>query len=201
MGEFSVFDRSNQLILDTRRLLEGHARLVPVRARLLTLSGREIALVEWTWRGTRFTVVRRAAITISWLGNGTIYVLLGALLFATVASSGHSIVVALAAMTVAHLFYPWIKLACARQRPQAIRSTIVPLLPSLDLHSFPSGHVMTMTAAITPVLRYQPELWPQASVIWTLMAWSRMACGHHYLSDILAGALLGFAVAIPFMWL
>lgn len=196
-----MFGRSAQLILNTRRRVEGHARLVPLRTRLLHLSGREVALVEWTWRGTRFTVVRRAAIAISWLGNGLIYLLLGALLIATATSSGRSIAAAIGAMAVGHLVYPWIKLAFARQRPQAICSNIVPLLPVLDLHSFPSGHVMTMTAAITPIVRYHPELWPQASIVWLLMAWSRMACGHHYLSDVLAGALLGLVVALPFLWM
>ena len=57
--------------------------------------------------------------------------------------------------------------------------------------------MMTLTAAMLPALIHNPVLAWFAAPFWILMAWSRMACGHHFPSDVLAGTLLGLAAAWP----
>jgi undecaprenyl-diphosphatase len=104
------------------------------------------------------------------------------------------------AMLIAHLLYPWIKLACARERPFAICDQLRPLLKTLDRLSFPSGHLMTLTAASVPILLVFPHFWPGVALVWLAMAWSRVACAHHFPTDVIAGTALGVSIATPLSW-
>jgi membrane-associated phospholipid phosphatase len=64
-----------------------------------------------------------------------------------------------------------------------------------DPHSFPSGHAAR--AALIAVLATGLGPAPLAAVLWIwapLVALARVAMGVHYLSDIVAGALLGLLV-------
>jgi undecaprenyl-diphosphatase len=68
---------------------------------------------------------------------------------------------------------------------------------STDPHSFPSGHaaraflIATIATGLGPA-GLAPALW-----IWApLVSLARVAMGVHYLSDILAGALVGILVAL-----
>lgn len=68
--------------------------------------------------------------------------------------------------------------------------------------SFPSGHAAYAAAtAIAVVLlfsrpRGRGRLWALAVLVIAAMAWSRTYLQVHWLSDVLAGALLGLAVAL-----
>lgn len=138
------------------------------------------------------------AIALSKLGNGWIYPLLVAAILAKWGLSGLRIIApaALSAMLL-HGVYPYLKDWCGRSRPYQTAPELPSLLDTLDAHSFPSGHTMTMVGVLTPVVM----LWPAATasaVLMTLgMAWSRVATAHHYPSDVLAGAALGFGVGYP----
>ncbi len=67
--------------------------------------------------------------------------------------------------------------------------------------SFPSSHAMNNFAVATLfAFYYRRGLWAFAA--WaSLVALSRPAVGVHYPSDILAGALLGIAVAAGILWI
>ncbi len=62
--------------------------------------------------------------------------------------------------------------------------------------SFPSGHVSGMTALVTPyILEYQDDK-PWIHLLWSLPAYqmaARVKVQEHWQSDVIAGALLGFA--------
>jgi undecaprenyl-diphosphatase len=73
----------------------------------------------------------------------------------------------------------------------------VPLLPALDQHSFPSGHAMTLPAALVPMALQFPQTMGLAFATGLLMAWARLASAHHYPSDVAVGAALGVAVSYP----
>ena len=73
----------------------------------------------------------------------------------------------------------------------------LPLLRALDEHSFPSGHAMTLTAALVPFVLAFPHVLGLAFATWLLMAWARLASAHHYPSDVAAGAVLGVCVSYP----
>jgi undecaprenyl-diphosphatase len=65
----------------------------------------------------------------------------------------------------------------------------------LDEFSFPSGHTLHAVVFSTVVTAYYPPLgwlvWPFTA----LVAASRLVLGLHYVSDVLAGALIGASIA------
>jgi undecaprenyl-diphosphatase len=91
----------------------------------------------------------------------------------------------------AHAVYPWIKRKIGRPRPFERMPDWHPGIPVLDRYSFPSGHCMTVTAVAIPLaLAYSQWLLP-ILVLGLTIAWARMACAHHYPSDLVAGCALG----------
>lgn len=166
------------------------------RAGLSRLSDREIALVGRMCAAARSSRLERTAVAVSWLGNGTIYLILAALLVAFVGrTSARTLALAALSGAVSHLIYPSLKRFAARPRPFEHRGGPAAGSVPLDAFSFPSGHLMTLSATLTPVLLRWPRLWLVAVGLWLVLAWSRVATAHHYPSDLLGGTLLGIAVA------
>jgi undecaprenyl-diphosphatase len=56
---------------------------------------------------------------------------------------------------------------------------------------------MTLTAVLLPIMHARPALWPFAAGALGALAWCRLASAHHYPSDVLAGACVGAAIALP----
>lgn len=193
--------RSRLRLVQAREQLERHHGLAPLRRWLVELGEHEIKWVEMAWRGTLRPSLRHAAVAVSRLGNGSAYLFLTAILLVALDNALRPVLVAGVSVLLAHLIYPWTKVACGRQRPCELRAELEPRLASLDRHSFPSGHSMTLTAALVPLVAAFPASWPLALLAWLLMAWSRIACGHHFPSDVLAGTALGVGVAAPLAWL
>jgi undecaprenyl-diphosphatase len=144
------------------------------------------------------TAVRRLAIGVSKLGNGWIYLLLAPLVFWGLGWNGWR-VVALAGVNAAllHTLYPIIKRRFRRKRPFHVDARLPSLLKTLDEHSFPSGHAMTITGVMAPIVLAWPAMTVSAVVIILSMAWSRIATAHHYPTDVIAGIALGVALAFP----
>jgi undecaprenyl-diphosphatase len=141
---------------------------------------------------------RLCAVGISKLGDGWLYPLLAALIFAGWGLSGYRIVMlAVANAALLHGLYPFIKRRFRRLRPFTVDPKLTSLLATLDEHSFPSGHVMTLTGVLAPIV----ILWPVTATLAVLMAcclaWARIATAHHFPSDVVAGAVLGVGVGYP----
>ena len=56
---------------------------------------------------------------------------------------------------------------------------------------------MTVAAVAVPLLLSFPQLQAMILSLCVLIAWSRIACGHHYPSNVLLGVGLGIAVSMP----
>jgi membrane-associated phospholipid phosphatase len=57
--------------------------------------------------------------------------------------------------------------------------------------SFPSSHMSANLALLSVIVYFYPAIWPVA-IIWTLfMAYARLHNGMHYLTDVVAGTILG----------
>jgi len=85
-----------------------------------------------------------------------------------------------------------VKFTVKRSRPEGEWGTIY---RATDPHSFPSGHSTRafMLAVIT--LGFGPQWFAIVLLIWApLIALARVAMGVHYLSDIIAGFLLGIVI-------
>jgi undecaprenyl-diphosphatase len=142
----------------------------------------------------RFPVA--AANAVSRLGNGPIYLLIvGAVILFHPHEAATIIICAAASIFLLHCIYPIMKRATARPRPRDVEADFPDSPPPLDKFSFPSGHVMTLSAALTPIVYVAPRAWPLGVAVWAAMAWSRLAVGHHYASDVAAGTIMGAAVS------
>lgn len=94
-----------------------------------------------------------------------------------------------------------IKPLVARARPfEAL--DLVPLLPHPGGYSFPSGHAGSSFATAT-AFWFSYRGWPGklALCLALMIALTRVLLLAHYLTDILAGALLGIACALFVRWL
>jgi undecaprenyl-diphosphatase len=163
----------------------------------------ELRSVRYLSAMTRFRTVRSLTLLVNLLGNGWIYPpILLAILLSNLSNGWTVIGIAFLATAVAHALYAVIKRRIARPRPCEKDPGLSPLTRALDRYSFPSGHCMTLTAVLVPLVRSVPDLWPAAIAALCILAWCRLAAAHHYPSDTLAGIGLGAAVATPFaVWL
>jgi undecaprenyl-diphosphatase len=137
-----------------------------------------------------------AANAVSRLGNGPIYLFIVAAV--ALFHPQHALTTlgcATLSILLLHSVYPIVKRTTARPRPRDVAPVFPESIPTLDRYSFPSGHVMTLTAALTPIVHSAPRVWPVVIAMWAAMAWSRLAIGHHYASDVAAGTILGVAVS------
>ncbi|GLI91925.1 phosphatase PAP2 family protein [Methylocystis echinoides] len=158
----------------------------------------DLAAVHLFSRSARPRATRLLAIAISKLGNGWIYLLLFPALFFGLGWRGWPVVlIAAANAALLHVLYPIIKRRFLRKRPFHVDARLPSLLKTLDEHSFPSGHAMTLTGVLAPMVLAWPAMTVSAAVLVLSMAWSRIATAHHYPSDVVAGIALGAAISWP----
>jgi undecaprenyl-diphosphatase len=89
-----------------------------------------------------------------------------------------------------------VKRAFKRKRPAGEWGAIY---RQTDPHSFPSGHAARMVLLAVLAAALGPPWLAWLLLVWApLVALARVAMGVHYLSDVLAGALLGLVVGLAF---
>jgi undecaprenyl-diphosphatase len=122
-----------------------------------------------------------------------------ALMLALLAAGGPPAVGPVAHMAAVGLvnvvLYKWLKTKTVRRRPYQVRTDILCCCEPLDPFSFPSGHTLHAVSFSIIALAYFPALAPLVLPFAALVALSRVVLGLHYPSDVVAGALLGAAVA------
>lgn len=86
-----------------------------------------------------------------------------------------------------------IKLLVRRRRPPGEWGAIY---RNTDPHSFPSGHAARAVLLAVLLAAWGPAWAAPLAIVWApLVSLARVALGVHYLSDVIAGALLGLAAA------
>ena len=92
------------------------------------------------------------------------------------------------------LLFLWLKRLTGRRRPcQIERHCWATLLPP-DQFSFPSGHTMTAFSIALVVSFFYPAIEGPLFFLAISIAVSRVVLGMHFLSDVLAGVVLGVAL-------
>ncbi len=92
------------------------------------------------------------------------------------------------------LLFIALKRFTGRRRPCEIEPHCWATLLPPDQFSFPSGHTMTAFAVAIPLSLFYPDLTAGLLFCAFSIALSRILLGMHFLSDVLAGALLGVGI-------
>jgi undecaprenyl-diphosphatase len=92
------------------------------------------------------------------------------------------------------LLFIWLKRLTGRRRPCQIEPHCWATLLPPDQFSFPSGHTMTAFAVAIPLSMFYPNITIGLLFCALSIAMSRILLGMHFLSDVVAGALIGTAL-------
>jgi undecaprenyl-diphosphatase len=128
---------------------------------------------------------------VTHLGGARATLLTGLILTALGGELRHAGLVALLGNALSHVLVQVLKRAVARPRPCDARGVPLALVDLPDPFSFPSGHSAAAFAVALPVAMANPLLAPAALGLAVLVAASRVQLRVHYLSDVLAGVVLG----------
>lgn len=135
--------------------------------------------------------------TISFTGDGYLYGLMGILVPLLYPEAGMPFLLAGLLAFLLELPVYWVlKHSFKRRRPFHVVQALAPLLKPSDEFSFPSGH----TTAAFMMSCIVATFFPAAAVpiyLWaTLIGMSRIMLRVHFISDVLAGAVLGTSIAL-----
>lgn len=134
------------------------------------------------------------------MGNGWLYPIASlVLVLAGLADPLRFLAAATSSLALAFAIYPVLKRFLRRRRPCDYDPALVRGPAPLDRYSCPSGHAMTAAAYSVPVIAAWPMAAPVAVALWLMVSWSRVALGHHYVSDVLLGTIIGGTAAMLMM--
>ncbi len=71
-----------------------------------------------------------------------------------------------------------------------------PFMNDFAHQSFPSGHITVMAAFAAAIILSRPRLWPLGPILILPVGAGLLALNFHFLSDMIAGTLVGILVAI-----
>ena len=129
-------------------------------------------------------------------GDGWLWYSLGALILAF---GGDVRFLAVAAAIIAAgsgiVLFLWLKRRFRRRRPCAFQPTCWHELLPPDQFSFPSGHTITAFAVASTISHFYPGMQVGLGFCAMSVAISRVLLGMHFVSDVIAGAVLGGGLA------
>ncbi len=145
------------------------------------------------WEAPRW--IRYWMLAATRMGDGLLwYSLAGILLlvggsqrFVAVGAAGCAAIVGVAVFKI-------LKRMSRRERPCQLEPHCWAKVLPPDRFSFPSGHTMTAFSIALVVSFFYPSLQGPMYFLATSIAFSRVVLGMHFLSDVLAGAILGTAL-------
>lgn len=145
---------------------------------------------------SRSESIRRFFFAVSRLGDYPAYLIIGVACAALLGLQGGMFILQSATTAlVGSGAYKLLKNGLVRERPFITHERIVCAAAPLDRYSFPSGHTMhAVSFAILYSVHVPVVIWIMAPFA-VLVAVSRVVLGLHYPTDVVAGAVLGLALA------
>lgn len=157
----------------------------------------DFSILYWIQSNVVHDVFNPLMIFVSTLGNaGIIWIILGAAMlpFRRFRVCGLAVLIGLlCGLLIGNL---WLKPWVARPRPCWIDDSVQMLIAVPHDYSFPSGHTLSACIAAVTTWLYHKRLGAVTLILAALMAFSRLYLFVHFPSDVLAGALLGIAIAL-----
>jgi undecaprenyl-diphosphatase len=145
------------------------------------------------WRAPRW--IRCWMIAATRMGDGWLWYGLGAMLLVFGGAPRYAAVAASASAAIAGvLVFKILKLLSQRPRPCQYEPHCWSKVLPPDRFSFPSGHTMTACSIALVVSYFYPPLEGPLFFLAMSIALSRIVLGMHFLSDVLAGAVIGVAL-------
>jgi undecaprenyl-diphosphatase len=145
------------------------------------------------WRAPRW--IRIWMITATRMGDGWIWYGLGLMLLAFGGPQRFAAIgAACAAATFGIFVFKALKKLSQRPRPCQFEPHCWSKVLPPDQFSFPSGHAMTAFSVALVVSYFYPSLEGVLFFLALSIALSRIVLGMHFLSDVLAGMVLGVAL-------
>src|SRR5713226_2858617 len=146
-------------------------------------SDRYIALLSDLGEGAGWVA---AGIGVAWLGGPK--------------GRRAGIATALASLGTTYVVQRMVKPFFSRRRPFVAHEVMVVGIRTADA-SFPSGHTASSFAAATALATFYPKAAPLVFTLATLVGASRVHLGHHFPSDVAAGAVIGIGTGTVTAWL
>jgi undecaprenyl-diphosphatase len=139
--------------------------------------------------------VRVLMITATRLGDGWLWWALGvALLLFGGPQRFLAITAGAAAAAAGILIFCGLKHTSRRKRPFEVVPHCWATIPPPDRYSFPSGHTITAFAVALSIGHYYPVLLLGLVATAVVIAVSRILLGMHFLTDVVAGSIIGIAL-------
>lgn len=160
---------------------------------LITKGDHSVMRRANNWEAPRW--VRLYMISSTRVGDGWLWYAMGLAIllfggetrFQAIGAAGTS-----AALSI--VLFKFLKRLTGRRRPCHIEPHCWATLLPPDQFSFPSGHTMTAFAVAIPLALFYPTLMIGMFFCALSIAMSRILLGMHFLSDVVAGALIGTAL-------
>ena len=147
------------------------------------------------WRAPRW--IRFWMLSATRMGDGWLWYSLGALLLAFGGPHGYLAFAAAGAAAIFGIFvFKALKKLSRRPRPCQLQPHCWANVLPPDQFSFPSGHTMTAFSIALVVSYFYPGLEGPLYFLAMSIGVSRIVLGMHFLSDVLAGAVLGSALGL-----
>ncbi|HUA21348.1 MAG TPA: phosphatase PAP2 family protein [Bryobacteraceae bacterium] len=157
---------------------------------LITKSDYSVMRRANNWEAPRW--VRAYVIGATRGGDGWLWYAMGlAILLFGGESRFDALGAAGTAAVLSILLFQCLKRLTGRRRPCHIAQHCWATLLPPDQFSFPSGHTMTAFAVAVPLSLFYPTLTIGLLFCALSIAMSRILLGMHFLSDVVAGALIG----------
>lgn len=162
----------------------------------------DVELCVFCNRQSRHLSVRNVFRLVSRLGDGVFwYMLMIVLLLRYQAGALPAVIHMLVIGLLGTAIYKLIKHKTLRPRPFNVYPAIVCTGTTLDQFSFPSGHTLHAAAfSIVAIFYFSALVWLVLPFS-ILVALSRPILGLHYPTDVLAGAVIGAALASASLYL